>query len=91
MKKQPNKLRSVATKVVVQMATKLGAVPWGIAMPLKTAMVVGFDTYHDTANNKASFGALIASINPSMTRYTSHISKHETKQVSFSFRSAYTD
>ena len=82
LKKQPQKLKSVATKVVVQIATKLGAVPWGVSMPLKTAMVVGFDTYHDTANKKESYGAMIASINPSMTRYTSHIAKHVSKQVS---------
>ena len=33
--KKPKGMMSVATKVAVQMATKLGAEPWAVGMPIK--------------------------------------------------------
>ena len=42
-------LMSVCTKVGIQVATKLGAVPWAFKIPPKNLMVIRFDTYHDSA------------------------------------------
>ena len=39
-------------------------------------MVVGYDTYHDTAEKNKSVGALVSSINDAMTRFTSSCSMH---------------
>ena len=47
---------SIATKVAIQMNCKIGGVPWGISIPLKGLMVVGFDVCHDTAKKNRDFG-----------------------------------
>ena len=39
--KKDKGLMSVATKVAIQMAAKLGAEPWAIKMPIKGTMVIG--------------------------------------------------
>ncbi|QQP38308.1 Uncharacterized protein FKW44_018851, partial [Caligus rogercresseyi] len=57
--KKPKGLMSVATKVAVQMATKLGAEPWGISLPIKGTMVIGYDSYHDTSVKGRSVGAVV--------------------------------
>ncbi|XP_045030836.1 piwi-like protein Siwi isoform X2 [Daphnia magna] len=85
----PGKLKSVATKVMIQMACKLGAEPWKLGKsPLDTKkfMVIGYDTYHDAANKKA-VGAFVASINSSCTRYNSSVKIHSAnEEISPSFR-----
>ena len=45
-------------------------------MPLKNSMVIGYDTYHDTVNKGKSVGALVASLNESMTKYISIANMH---------------
>ena len=42
-------------------------------------MVIGFDTYHDGARRGESIGALIASLNGSLTRYYSRVTYHKNK------------
>ncbi|KAL6456425.1 hypothetical protein MHYP_G00349690 [Metynnis hypsauchen] len=44
--------------------------PFGI-VELKQLMIVGIDCYHDTAAGKRSIGALVASLNQSMSRWFS--------------------
>uniref|UniRef100_A0A0K2UXM2 Piwi-like protein 1 n=1 Tax=Lepeophtheirus salmonis TaxID=72036 RepID=A0A0K2UXM2_LEPSM len=61
--KKPKGLMSVATKVAVQMATKLGAEPWGVSIPIKNTMVIGYDSYHDTSLKGKSVGAVVFHIN----------------------------
>ena len=74
---QPDRLRSVVTKITLQMIAKLGGMPWVVKIPIKSGlMVVGFDTYHDTANKGKSFGALVATYNQELTKYFSATSKH---------------
>jgi len=41
-------------------------------------MVVGFDVYHDTSRQERSIGALVASLNKSMSQYFSAVSYHCT-------------
>merc|ERR1712133_325049 len=68
---KPKGLMSVATKVAIQMNCKLGGEPWAVKIPLKNTMVIGYDTYHDTVHKSKSVGALVASLNPSLTKYIS--------------------
>ncbi len=67
-------------KVAVQMATKLGAEPWGVTIPLQDTMVVGIDSYHDTLNKKKSIGAIVFTMNKSMTRFKSVTAIHENNE-----------
>lgn len=53
---------SVASKIAVQMAAKLGGTPWMIKMPLKGLMTVGFDVSIHPGDRKKSIGALVATM-----------------------------
>uniref|UniRef100_A0A3P8WK61 Piwi-like RNA-mediated gene silencing 1 n=1 Tax=Cynoglossus semilaevis TaxID=244447 RepID=A0A3P8WK61_CYNSE len=64
-------LMTVATKVALQMACKIGGELWSVEIPLKQLMIVGIDCYHDIAAGKRSIGALVASLNQGMTRWFS--------------------
>lgn len=73
-----DKYRSFATKILVQMATKLGAKPWALKIPPKNVMVAGFDTYHKKEGDRRgqSFGAFTASLDPIFGRYFSQSLPH---------------
>lgn len=74
------KHRTFATKILLQMSTKLGGVPWKVQIPTSDLCVVGYDTYHDTANKKMSFGALVMSVNKDLTRFYSCLSRHHNQE-----------
>lgn len=78
--KKPKGMMSVATKVAIQMAAKLGAEPWGVNMPLKDAMVIGYDSYHDSNQRGLAVGAVVATTNQAMTRYTSMTTMHRNDE-----------
>lgn len=69
-------MMSVATKVAIQMACKIGAEPWAVNIPLKDTMVIGYDSFHDSAQKGMAVGAIVASINPTMSRYVSSCTFH---------------
>jgi len=76
-------LMSVATKIAIQLNVKMGGEVWGVEIPIKNTMVVGIDTYHDSAKKGRSVGAFIASMNQTLTRYYSRCafqSNHEELQ-----------
>merc|ERR1719168_56283 len=73
---KPKGLMSVATKVAIQMNCKLGGEPWAVKMPMTDTMVIGYDTYHDTVQKGRSVGAIVASMNSSMTKYISIANLH---------------
>jgi len=84
-------IASVAVKIAIQMATKLGAEPWKLNLPTKTLMIVGYDTFHDTVNKKKSVGALISTTNPDLTRYFSTVCIHESNdELQVSMKQAFT-
>ena len=89
--KQPHATKAIATKVMVQMAAKMGAEPWRIKslFPFnanKRRVVIGYDTYHDGKQTKA-VGAFVASINESFTRYVSSVLLHEnSEEISPNFK-----
>lgn len=55
-------LRSIATKVMIQLNCKLGGAPWMINFPLKGVMTIGFDVTHDTSDRSKSYGAFVATM-----------------------------
>lgn len=78
--KKEQTFRSTATKVLIQMTTKLGGAPWSVKIPMKNSMVVGFDTYHDSGNAGKSVGAIVASLDNDYSRYYSNSSIHASRQ-----------
>ncbi|XP_014672865.1 PREDICTED: piwi-like protein 1 isoform X2 [Priapulus caudatus] len=64
---------SVMTKVAMQINCKLGGSVWGVPIPLKSVMFIGFDTYHDSSQKNRSVGAFVASLTHDCTRYTSSV------------------
>jgi len=45
-------------------------------IPMKGTMVIGYDTYHDSAQKGRSAGALVASLNKTFTKYLSVANLH---------------
>ncbi|XP_051807220.1 piwi-like protein 2 [Acanthochromis polyacanthus] len=70
---QPQKLRSVAQKILLQMNSKLGGELWTVNVPLKNLMVVGVDVHHDTSKRHQSVMGFVASVNSSLTRWYSRV------------------
>lgn len=70
-------LMSIATKVAIQMSCKIGGSPWSVDIPIKGTMVVGYDVCHDAKQKTKSYGALVASLNASWSRYYSSVTHHQ--------------
>jgi len=66
---------SIATKMCIQICAKLGGEPWIVKLPLKTLMVIGFDTYGKKFPQVTS---MVASISSSYTKYFSTVSFSST-------------
>lgn len=67
-------LRSIISKVLIQMCAKLGGIPWAVDnLPFmdKPTMICGLDVFHATNLGKKSVLALSASMNNSATTYWS--------------------
>lgn len=67
-------LRSIVSKVLIQMNAKVGGIPWAIdKLPFmdEPTMVCGMDVFHSTALGKKSVLALTASMNQTATTYWS--------------------
>ena len=80
-------LKSVCTKIGIQMACKLGSEPWALSIPPKKLMVVGYDTHHDGTRKSESVGGFVCSINDSLTRYYSRVSYHKDRnEMTSNFR-----
>ncbi|VDI77989.1 aubergine [Mytilus galloprovincialis] len=76
-------LMSVATKIAIQLNCKLGGEVWHLEIPLKNLMVIGIDSYHDSAKKGRSVGGVVASINPALTRYYSRCTfQHSMQELS---------
>ncbi|XP_043785824.1 piwi-like protein Siwi isoform X1 [Apis laboriosa] len=71
-------IRSIATKVAIQLNCKLGGAPWSVELPPINLMVVGYDVCHDPADKSRDFGAMVASLDRSLTRYYSSVAAHTT-------------
>lgn len=74
-----NSILSVATKVAIQMACKIGAAPWWVSVPIKGLLTFGFDISRDTRDKKISYGALVANTyirEENKVEFFSCVSKH---------------
>ncbi|KAM6930622.1 piwi-like protein 1 [Xenentodon cancila] len=79
---RPQGLMTVATKIILQMACKIGGELWSVEIPLKQLMVVGIDCYHDVAAGKRSIGSLVASLNQTMSRWFSKcVLQHKGQEI----------
>uniref|UniRef100_A0A8D0LAJ9 Piwi-like protein 2 n=1 Tax=Sphenodon punctatus TaxID=8508 RepID=A0A8D0LAJ9_SPHPU len=70
---QSNKLRSIATKILLQINCKLGGELWGVDIPLKQLMVIGMDVYHDPSRGMRSVAGFVASLNHALTKWYSRV------------------
>lgn len=67
-------LRSIVSKVLIQMNAKVGGIPWavdGLPFMQEPTMICGMDVFHSTALGKKSVLAVTASMNQSATTYWS--------------------
>ncbi|XP_061163000.1 piwi-like protein 1 [Saccostrea echinata] len=69
----PKTLKSVATKIAIQINCKLGGFPWEVGNPLSrhAVMLVGIDTYHDSKTRNLSYAGVVCSTNPGFNCYYS--------------------
>ncbi|XP_038044639.1 piwi-like protein 1 isoform X1 [Patiria miniata] len=72
---------SVATKIAMQINCKMGGELWTVLIPSKMLMmVVGIDSYHDSATRGRSVGGFVASMNHDLSRYFSRCTFQHTGQ-----------
>jgi aubergine len=65
---------------VIQVNCKLGGIPWNVSLRLKGLLIIGFDVTHDARDKRKSYGAMVASLNPSGEHgghYFSAVNQHE--------------
>lgn len=67
---------AIATKIAIQINCKLGGAPWTVDIPVNDLMVIGYDVCHDTRCKEKSFGAMVATLDKSMTQYFSSVDAH---------------
>ncbi|XP_056135759.1 piwi-like protein 2 [Lampris incognitus] len=70
---QPQKLRSISQKILLQLNCKLGGELWTVNIPLKHLMVVGVDVHHDAKRKTQSVMGFVASLNSSLTQWYSRV------------------
>lgn len=56
------RMRSVATKVAIQINSKNGGLPWWIDTKVNRCMYIGYDVCHDTRDKSRSYGAVVATM-----------------------------
>ncbi|XP_051547621.1 piwi-like protein 2 [Myxocyprinus asiaticus] len=70
---QPQKLRSIAQKILLQINCKLGGELWTVSVPLKYLMVIGVDVHHDICKKSRSVMGFVASLNSMLTKWYSRV------------------
>lgn len=73
-------IRSVATKMAIQLNCKLGGKAWCLPMSLSNTIVIGYDTYHNAGSRNRTVGAFVASMNQTFTRWYSRVSFPSTHE-----------
>uniref|UniRef100_T1JMK8 Piwi domain-containing protein n=1 Tax=Strigamia maritima TaxID=126957 RepID=T1JMK8_STRMM len=75
-------IMSIATKIAIQMNCKIGGAAWTIFNPFQTTkiMVVGIDTYKDSAQRAKAVCATVCTMNNMFTKYFSQVSFQDPKQ-----------
>ncbi|XP_059057844.1 piwi-like protein Ago3 [Achroia grisella] len=86
------KVRSITQKILLQINCKLGGTLWNIAIPYKTAMIIGIDSYHDASRKKRSVCSFVASYNQSMTHwYSKAVFQESGQEIVDSLKSCLVD
>ncbi|KAL0871086.1 hypothetical protein ABMA27_004891 [Loxostege sticticalis] len=86
------KIRAITQKILLQMNCKLGGTLWNIAIPYKTAMIIGIDSYHDASRKKRSVCSFIASYNQTMTHwYSKAVFQERGQEIVDSLKSCLVD
>lgn len=71
------RMRSVATKVAIQINSKIGGMPWSVDVKLNNCMFIGYDVCHDTRDRSRSYGAVVATMDMKRsTKFFSAVSAH---------------
>ena len=65
---QDRKCHSVAGKVMLQMLVKVGGIPWILRNPLKKAMIIGIDVFHDPKRKEESVVGFVATMDSEWCR-----------------------
>lgn len=87
-------VKSIATKVLIQINCKMGGAAWTVNIPIKGLMCVGFDVNHDSTDKRKSYGAFIASMNlKEKVSFFSAVSAHHKDEecsgnIAMNFRKA---
>ncbi|XP_074600313.1 piwi-like protein Siwi [Brevipalpus obovatus] len=74
------RVMSVVTKIIIQMACKLGGEAWRIVIPPQGLMICGFDVYHDSSRRGRSAGAFVSTTSTSYNQYYSQVNYHESRE-----------
>ncbi|XP_007495057.2 piwi-like protein 4 [Monodelphis domestica] len=72
-------MMSIATKIAMQMVSKLGGELWAVEIPLKSLMVVGIDVNKEACAKGRSAVGFVASSNSRITRWFSRCILQNTK------------
>lgn len=75
--RKDNVVTSACFKIAIQLAAKVGGEPWHVHIPMPYAMICGYDTYHDTSQRGRSYGAFVASMNGTFSRWYSKADRHD--------------
>lgn len=67
------------------MNAKLGGIPWMIEVPISGLMTVGYDVCHDPKDKRASWGAMVATMDLKKrnNEFFSTVNRHDKNQVSW--------
>eukprot|EP00300_Choanocystis_sp_HF-7_P041984 c8759_g1_i2.p1 GENE.c8759_g1_i2~~c8759_g1_i2.p1 ORF type:complete len:770 (+),score=206.00 c8759_g1_i2:29-2311(+) len=73
-------LMSVATKITLQIQSKIGGDLWRVDVPLNKTMIIGIDVYHDSARKGESVLAFCSTWNATFTQYYTQCIWHKPGQ-----------
>lgn len=69
---------SVCNKIAIQIASKIGGVPWSLQIPTSSKyMICGYDAWHDSLTKTRSWGAFCSSLNSNFTKWWSKADNHD--------------
>ena len=73
---KPKHPMSVALKVAAQMNSQLGGETWASQIQIENTMMIGYDNYHNSVKKYCIMGAVVVSMNKTLTRYLSVANLH---------------
>ncbi|KAK6732202.1 hypothetical protein RB195_016529 [Necator americanus] len=68
---------SIVLKIALQMNCKMGGALWRVIIPIKRAMIVGYDLYHDSTLRGKTIGACVSTTDQDYTKFYSQTRPHE--------------